>query len=1130
MKKTPIKTHREAHHSKKKIKVMVMFIFFSLVLIGSVSALGFDNKLTYSENDMKVTFENAFGLPLIGSKLGTAELKSHSSVTEIKGFGFGKEEVTMYYDFDFRELYKNGLGNVEFIDMNTGKEIQKDYSFVEWVVENVSVNDYQEVCIFSVNGTSECNKEISGTHLEERGSWIDYKSRDIPNKNIRIGLKTYVGRDDYVDGVWTIAGKKIKKHVTWTGELANGQVSYWKVDEGSGNLADEQSNNTLTANGILYSEPGATINTANSINFSAGSDTAFNSTPVGMDGNLSGTFWVRADTRTNLDTMVGMVGDSSYSLNVFFRDPTFIELNAHDGTTFTGKADFTPYMNSWTFIYWEMTSSTLKFYINNSLVMDNSSTWSGFGGVGGANNFSIGNDGAVSRDLRGGMDEVGVWNRALTEEEITYLWNEGVYCAYGNDNCPEIIPTINLDSPANNTNFTLTNQIIMNATIFDDNNITNVTLYLDNVGNETNTTSGLNNTVWTFTKNMGQGNFFWTIEACDFEDICINASQRFFTFDTLSPSLDVFFPISRVGFHEINTNLSINWSANDTSLDSCIFDYNGANLTLTCSDNQTEINITNRTDNDFTFWVNDIFGNVNRTFISWEYNIFKYDDSFNSTSFETELNNFTINITYNSTEFTDIETNLYYNSTKYPTTVSAGSGDDINISSTIARLFTAPNVKPFFWNFRLTNTTGIFDFNSSENSQTEQPILLGLCNATLTTHYANFTFKDEGNLSLLNASVPSSTFVYTLGNFTVNKTLTYINNTEAESHTFCLDPPNRTLQTVFSLQYETTGYQQRVVEFAQTWNSTLTTNILYLLSDADGLFVTFQIINTAEQTIENAIINASRIIDSVSTIVGTGLTNAAGTKTFWLNPNFLHTINVFKTGFSQFSTSLFPDQTAFTINLGGTAAGGEEDYTKGITVDIFPKGTLLDPNDSIVFNYTLTSNFFIVDEFSFGIRDEDGNIYANETATTNGGTISTTLNTTDNTTLIMDYNWLISGNYTNNSRTWLIYNDTLDDDWSIGIFFSHLTLYIDDGFFGLDDFGLAIITFLTIFIFTGIMSIRYGLVSPAAVTTLMFTLVLFFDVGLGLMTNLNPIGAVPNFPTIIMGIILAGVLLKDGIR
>lgn len=101
-------------------------------LVGSVSAFEIDNRLTYSNNDLKVDFDNTFlGLFEI-SHIGTAELKSHKSVDEILKFGYGKEEVVMYYDFNFLELYGNGLGEVFFTDMRTGEEINKNYSFVYW--------------------------------------------------------------------------------------------------------------------------------------------------------------------------------------------------------------------------------------------------------------------------------------------------------------------------------------------------------------------------------------------------------------------------------------------------------------------------------------------------------------------------------------------------------------------------------------------------------------------------------------------------------------------------------------------------------------------------------------------------------------------------------------------------------------------------------------------------------------------------------------------------------------------------------------------------------------------------------------------------------------------------------------
>ena len=123
-------------------KKIFILMFAMIWLVGSVSAFEFDNKLTYSENDMKVNLTNWFGL---GVDYGSAELKSHKSVDEILKFGYGQEEITMFYDFNFRELYINGLGKVTFTDQNTGKEIEKEYYFVEWITETITKNVYENV-------------------------------------------------------------------------------------------------------------------------------------------------------------------------------------------------------------------------------------------------------------------------------------------------------------------------------------------------------------------------------------------------------------------------------------------------------------------------------------------------------------------------------------------------------------------------------------------------------------------------------------------------------------------------------------------------------------------------------------------------------------------------------------------------------------------------------------------------------------------------------------------------------------------------------------------------------------------------------------------------------------------------
>ncbi len=1163
MRKIQLNTHREAHHSTKTIKVMVMFIFLSLVLIGSVSAFEFDNVKSYDEETKTITIKNSIlGIPFLN--LDTiAKVKLDTPHIYQVHVGYIKiAEFTINPNKDYSTI----LGDFELYDLNNNSQkIDRKIDVKYWGLENYSIDDYS--CNNLKNGTKGTDCFVSGNHIEQREAWIDWDKNVFSNKEVTIALFMEMGYEETFEWIPTIAGVRVNEWAV----VSSGAV---ETTDGAFTVLTFSNNGTFNVSGETqeieylivggggggggggnqvggggaggYSAGTITLAVGDyniSVGLGGGQDingqnSSINSTLSSFGGGAGGA----GSDAGNDGGSGGGGGWSEAGGNALLSqgqnggDANVIDFGNSRGSAGGGGAgeigsDLEPNAVSQAeFSFAGRGGNGTQNAINGTNVFWGGGggggglnvTWNtlpalgGLGGGGNGRDTVVGNSGINGTGGGGGGSGSGGGGNGGSGVVIIRFQ-------------VVTLPTINLDSPTNNTNFT-TNTIIMNATIFDNTNITNVTLYLDDQINETNTTAGLNDTLWTFSVDgFAEGNVFWTMEACNFDNFCINASQRTFSVDSNNPVLIVFFPNETFNFHEINTNLSVNWSVNDTNLDTCILQFEGVNVTQTCSDNQTQINITNNVNKSLIFFANDTFANVNSSSVSWNYNIFSNVQDFNTTSFETELNNFTINLTYNSTSFTDIETNLYYNSTKHPTT-QTGTGDDVNFSTTLSRLFVAPNIKPFFWNFRITNVTGIFDINSTEKTQAEQPILFGLCNATLTTPYVNFTFKDEGNLSILNASVPSSTFVHTLGNFTINKSITFINTTVNENYQFCLDPPNRTLHTDFTFQYESTGYQQRVVEFVQTFNSTLTTNILYLLSDADGIFVTFQVINTAEQTIENAIINASRIIDSVNTIVGTGLTNAAGTKTFWLNPNFLHTINVFKTGFPQFSTGLFPDQTAFTINLGGTAAGGEEDYTQGITVDVFPKGTLLDPNENFTFNYTLTSNFWTVTEFSFGIRDEDGNIYANETASTNGGTLTTTLNTTDNTTLIMDYNWLISGNFTNNSRTWLVYNDTLDDDWSIKTFANHLVLYIDDGLFGLENFGLAIITFLTIFIFTGIMSIRYGLVSPEAISALMFTLVLFFDTGLGLMINLNPVGAISNFPTIIMGIILLGILMRKGVR
>jgi len=95
-------------------------------------------------------------------------------------------------------------------------------------------------------------------------------------------------------------------------------------------------------------------------------------------------------------------------------------------------------------------------------------------------------------------------------------------------------PEITLNAPGNN-NVSLASYILFNCTGLDDVNLTNVTLYLNNVANETNV-SGFNDTAYLFNKSFSDGSYNWTCGVCDNAIQCANAIVRNFVVSSSGPT------------------------------------------------------------------------------------------------------------------------------------------------------------------------------------------------------------------------------------------------------------------------------------------------------------------------------------------------------------------------------------------------------------------------------------------------------------------------------------------------------------------------------------------------------------------------------------------------------------------
>jgi hypothetical protein len=255
--------------------ILGVCLLLAMLLIPSVSATDWTKSIEYNETDVReVTFKDWWDLPLISGTQGTAELKSHELdskgeiVTLQTGLG---EQVVMYYDFNFKELITDGLGDVEFINLKTGKPIERDYKYVYWFKENrtrdvcleYEIIDNSTKTFESKNETAEpkCLKE--GTETYTFSEWRDYKSRDIPT-SARIGVMVNNKQGDYIDGIWNLGSKKLDKHAEWNSSLETDLISWYKLDETSGiNAEDSHGSNDGTANDarVFTTEVDGIINT-----------------------------------------------------------------------------------------------------------------------------------------------------------------------------------------------------------------------------------------------------------------------------------------------------------------------------------------------------------------------------------------------------------------------------------------------------------------------------------------------------------------------------------------------------------------------------------------------------------------------------------------------------------------------------------------------------------------------------------------------------------------------------------------------------------------------------------------------------------------------------------------------------
>jgi hypothetical protein len=351
------------------------------------------------------------------------------------------------------------------------------------------------------------------------------------------------------------------------------------------------------------------------------------------------------------------------------------------------------------------------------------------------------------------------------------------------DNTKPVITTITppdgSSTTSSNINFTY------NGTDYGYNNITNetilgsgvinTTLWVFNVSgglvNKTTTTilGSIFNFIVSIPMTLIEGIYTWFVDATDFALNTQISSNNTLTIDTTPPVLIIISPTNTTyteGFiTALNTTMNITWNLTDglSGPGYCWYylDLN-SRVYVPCHQNITYIGI-DYGQHNLTFYANDTAGNeVNQSVIAtWKYVMRTNSINFNPTAYELASEQFIFNTTLDPS-ITGITMGLIYNNTNYISNIINSGLNTLFTNTIITPPISQPTNISFYWNF--TASDGIYTYNiiSQTYNQTINPIVIGLCNATLTDIIYNFTAQDEDTLLRIRPFYFGGTFGYSI--------------------------------------------------------------------------------------------------------------------------------------------------------------------------------------------------------------------------------------------------------------------------------------------------------------------------------------------------------------------------------
>ena len=327
----------------------------------------------------------------------------------------------------------------ETFDSITSYDKNTDYK----TIEKVYTYKYKkitptEVCYdVPVNNTdsrdSIIEKEVTKEcYTYDKQEWISFNSlSDLPNKNIVIGAFTDTEYGDYVEFVPTIGDFEVKE---WASYLVTDLVSYYKIDNSTGDAIDVVGSNDGTIYGATYTSSGK-INGAR--DFDGDSDYIKLTSTYDFQSENAITYaaWIKPTALQDYDGIIGGWSMSTSAQRAYLgtmADGSLIAAMRYTDGDIIAPFSATGQITTGSWYHVAMTAEggtggSIKIYINGVQsgttedITKTLRTMAGSWYIG-----QTGNNGWFD----GLIDEAGLWERVLNSTEISELYNSGDGLAY----------------------------------------------------------------------------------------------------------------------------------------------------------------------------------------------------------------------------------------------------------------------------------------------------------------------------------------------------------------------------------------------------------------------------------------------------------------------------------------------------------------------------------------------------------------------------------------------------------------------------------------------------------------------------------------------------------------------------